>query len=90
MISCNNIIYDIIYTYGMMMLVISYAISYHDIPGGPPPPSPPPASAAASLRRFLVSAALILLSLRRSALILSASAMDTIRARLLKSKPACY
>ncbi len=34
---------------------------------------------AASLRRFLVSAALVLLSLIRSALILSASTIDTIR-----------
>ena len=33
------------------------------------------------LRRFLVSAALVLLSLSRSALILSASAIDTIRGR---------
>ena len=45
----------------------------------PPPPAAP--AAAASLRRFLVSAALILLSLRRSLLILSASAIDTIRGR---------
>ncbi len=38
-----------------------------------------PAAAAATLRRFLVSAALVLLSLSRSALILFALAIDTIR-----------
>jgi hypothetical protein len=68
MISYNNIIYDIIYTYDMIFLVISYMISYHDIPWGSICSSsaaalapPPPAAAAASLRRFLVSAALILI-----------------------------
>ncbi len=40
-----------------------------------------PAAAAATLRRFLISATLILLSLSRSALILSASAIETIRGR---------
>ncbi len=40
-----------------------------------------PAAAAASLRRFLVSAALVLLSLSRSALIISASVIDTIQGR---------
>jgi hypothetical protein len=38
-----------------------------------------PAVTAASLRHFLVSAALVLLLLSRSALILSASAIETIR-----------
>jgi hypothetical protein len=54
-------------------------ISWASVQSAPPPPCAAPASAAASLRRFLVSAALVLLSLRRSALILSASAIDTIR-----------
>ena len=66
----------------MIMFVISYTISYHIIPGGSICSSSAAAlaAAAASLLRFLVSAPLTtLLSLRRSALILSASAMDTIR-----------
>ncbi len=49
-------------------------------------PSAAPAAAAASLRRFLVSLALILLSLIRLRLILSASAMDTIRGRPLPKR----
>jgi hypothetical protein len=48
MISYNNIIYDIIYTYDMILLVISYMISYHDIPGGSTPPSIAPALPAAA------------------------------------------
>ena len=48
-----------------------------------PPPLAAAPAAAASLRRLLVSAALVLLSLTRSLLILSASAMDTIRGRPL-------
>ena len=61
-----NIIYDIIGQF---------------VQDAPPPPAAAPAAAAASLRRFSVSAALTLLSLTRSLLILSASAMDTIRGR---------
>ncbi len=34
LISYNNIIYDIIYPYDIVMFVISYTISYHNIPGG--------------------------------------------------------
>ena len=45
MISYNDIIYDIIYTYDMILLVISYMISYHDIPVGSTPPSIAPAAA---------------------------------------------
>ena len=58
-----NVIYDIIGQF---------------VQSAPPPLAAAPA-AAASLRRLLVSAALVLLSLTRSLLILSASAMDTIR-----------
>ncbi len=44
--SLYDIIYDIIYTYDIMiLLVISYMISYHDIPGGSTPPSIAPAAA---------------------------------------------
>ena len=34
MISYYDIMYDIMYTYNMILLVISCMISYHDIPGG--------------------------------------------------------
>ncbi len=62
-------------------------ISLSSVQSAPPPPCAAAAAAAASLQCFLVSAALVLyhellLSLSRSALILSASAIDTIRGRL--------
>jgi hypothetical protein len=57
-------------------------ISLASVQSAPPPPCAAIAAAAASLRRFLVSAALVLLSLSRSALILSASSIDTIRPRI--------
>ena len=48
MISYHDIMYDIMYTYDMILLVISYMISYHVIPVGSTPPSI--ASAAAGPR----------------------------------------
>ena len=48
MISYYDIMYDIMYTYDMILLVISYMISYHVIPVGSTPPSI--ASAAAGPR----------------------------------------
>ena len=44
MISFHDIIYDIMYTYDMILLVISYMISYHDIPVGSTLPSIAPAA----------------------------------------------
>ena len=48
MISYHDIMYDIMYTYDMILLVISYMISYHVIPVSSTPPSI--ASAAAGPR----------------------------------------
>ena len=45
MISYYDIMYDIMYTYNMILLVISCMISYHDIPGCSTPPSIAPAAA---------------------------------------------
>ena len=47
MISYYDIMYDIMYTYNMILLVISCMISYHDIPGCSTPPSIAPAAAEA-------------------------------------------
>ena len=64
-----------------MTYVVCHTISLTGVQSAPPSPWAAPAAAAASLRRFLVSAAWSLLSLRRLLLILSASAIDTMRER---------
>ena len=61
MISYYDIMYDIMYTYDMILHVISCMISYHDIPGCSTPPSIAPAAAeppcyakTCSLRTYII------------------------------------